>query len=59
VQNSALHYACAGGHVKAVELLLEKKADVTLTNTYNETPLDQAIDNQHNDVVVALLKNRR
>ena len=57
-QNTALHYACAGGHVKAVELLLEKKANVKLLNAYHQTPLDQAIDNHHNSVVVVMLRKK-
>ncbi|ESO13244.1 hypothetical protein HELRODRAFT_159882 [Helobdella robusta] len=51
-KNTALHYACSNGHVEAVQLLLEKKADVSLTNTYNNSALDLAIDNLHQDVVM-------
>jgi len=59
VQNTALHYACFGGHVEAVQLLLEYKADVTLKNTHNQSPLDYAVDNVNSDVVTVMLKNKR
>jgi len=59
VQNTALHYACFGGHVEAVQLLLEYKADVTVKNTYDKSPLDHAIDNMNSDVVTVMLRNKR
>jgi len=58
-QNTAMHYACLGGHVEAVHLLLEKKGDVTLKNTYDHSPLDLAIDNLHHDVVITMLRDKR
>ena len=59
MQNTALHYACFGGHVEAVQLLLEYKANVTVKNTYDQSPLDHAIDNMNSDVVTVMLKNKR
>ena len=59
MQNTALHYACFGGHVEAVQLLLEYKADVTVKNTYHQSPLDHAIDNLNSDVVTVMLRNKR
>jgi len=59
LQNTALHCACYGGHVEAVQLLLEYHADVSLKNTYNQSPLDHAIDNMNSDVVTVMLKNKR
>ena len=59
MQNTALHYACFGGHVEAVQLLLEYKADVAVKNTYHESPLDHAIDNMNSDVVTVMLRNKR
>jgi len=54
-----MHYGCLGGHVEAIHLLLEKKGDVTLKNTYDHTALDLAIDNLHHDVVIAMLRTKR
>jgi len=59
MQNTALHYACAGGHVEAVQLLLEYKANVAVVNTYYQSPLDHAVDNVNSDVVTVMLKNKR
>ena len=59
IQNTALHYACGGGHLEAVQLLLDKRADVTVKNTHNAAPLDLAIDNMHSEVAIAMLKSRR
>jgi len=59
LQNTALHYACFGGHVEAVQLLLEYKADVAVKNTYHQSPLDHAVDNMNNDVVTVMLRNKR
>ena len=58
-QNTALHFACAGGHVAAVELLLNQRADVTLKNTHDAAPLDLAIDNLHLDVASCMLRSKR
>ena len=47
-----------GGYVEAVQMLLEKKADVTVRNTHDQSPLDQAIDHLHNDVAMAMLRHK-
>lgn len=54
-----MHYACLGGHVEAVHLLLERKGNVTLKNTYDHSPIDLAIDNLHHDVVITMLRDKR
>ena len=58
-QSTALHYACAGGHVDSVQLLLDKRADVSAKNTHDHTPLDLAIDNLHSEVAYVMLKHKR
>ena len=39
-------------------MLLDKKADVTVRNTHDQSPLDQAIDHFHNDVALAMLRHK-
>jgi ankyrin repeat protein len=39
---SALHQAAAGGHLETVELLLERRADRSLTDAEGQTPFDLA-----------------
>jgi len=41
--NTALHLACAKGHIKIVKQLLSMKADVNVRNARQETPLHSAI----------------
>ncbi|KAL5018902.1 hypothetical protein ScPMuIL_004624 [Solemya velum] len=57
LKNSVLHRAAVGGHVGAVELLLERNANVTTQNSYGRTPLDLAMERRHIDVCIALLKH--
>jgi len=45
--------------VEAVHLLLERKGNVTLKNTYDHSPIDLAIDNLHHDVVITMLRDKR
>lgn len=58
-QNTALHYACSGGHAEAVQLLLDKRANVMLKNTYDQSPLEVATDYSHNDVAIIMLRHKR
>ena len=58
-QNTALHFACAGGHLAAVELLIDQRADVTIKNTHDATPLDLAIDNLHLETATCMLRSRK
>ena len=53
-----MHFACAGGHVDAVQQLLDNRANVTLKNTHELTALDLAIDNLHSEVATAILKHK-
>ena len=45
--------------MEAVQLLLDKRADVTLKNTYDQAPMDLAIDNLHGDTVITMLRHKR
>ncbi len=56
---SAVHRAASGGHVKAVETLLEAGADVNVRQeTYQGTPLQYAANEGHAEVAKILLKGK-
>lgn len=56
-QRSPLHYAAAYGRIRVVELLLEKGANVNITNEGGETPLHYATKHGHTKVMEILLEN--
>ncbi|KAI1263534.1 ankyrin [Xylariaceae sp. FL1019] len=49
--NSALHWACLGGHLDVVKLLLSRGASPTIANDKDQIPLDLAAFNNHMHVV--------
>jgi ankyrin repeat protein len=49
--NSALHWACINGHEEAVRLLMEKNAEPSKLNSFDRTPVDEALDRQFQGVV--------
>ncbi|KAI0141604.1 ankyrin [Xylariaceae sp. FL1272] len=49
--NSALHWACLGGHLDVVKLLLSRGASPTIANDKDQIPLDLAAFNNHIHVV--------
>ncbi|XP_054271745.1 histone-lysine N-methyltransferase EHMT2-like isoform X2 [Macrosteles quadrilineatus] len=53
---SALHAACAGGHLTCVHLLIQAGANLDVVDRDQNTPLMQACANSHNDVVKYLVK---
>ena len=53
---TALHVASAEGHVKLVRLLLDNGAQVGLKDRWGKTPLDEAKDNKHEEII-KLLQN--
>lgn len=52
---TALHAAAKGGHYRAVDFLIESKADVNAFMVNNFTPLHQAASAQHTEVVQRLI----
>jgi hypothetical protein len=55
---TALHEACNHNHARVVEALLEAGANVNLPGYLYETPLHDAINNDHVDIALILLKVR-
>ena len=49
--NTALHWACLGGHLDVVKLLLSRGARPTAANDKDQIPLDLAAFNSHMHVV--------
>ncbi|KAI1733511.1 ankyrin [Xylaria scruposa] len=49
--NTALHWACLGGHLDIVKLLLSRGASPAITNEKDQIPLDLAAFNNHMHVV--------
>ena len=53
-----VQFACLGGHLPIVELLLENGADIdAIVNSSNRTPLHIAIWNRNTSITKLLLKN--
>lgn len=49
--NTALHWACLGGHLDVVKLLLSRGASPAIANDKDQIPLDLAAFNNHMHVV--------
>ncbi|XP_076856347.1 ankyrin repeat domain-containing protein 22 isoform X2 [Brachyhypopomus gauderio] len=56
--NTALHYACLSKSHGIVPLLLERKADVSIKNNDNETPLDIAERLKFQKLIILLRKSK-
>eukprot|EP00066_Takifugu_rubripes_P016477 XP_011605743.1 PREDICTED: ankyrin repeat domain-containing protein 7-like [Takifugu rubripes] len=54
---TALHIACASGHVEVVHFLLERKARLNLCDNQNRSALMKAVQCQHERCVRILLEN--
>ncbi|KXJ93478.1 ankyrin repeat-containing domain protein [Microdochium bolleyi] len=57
--NAALHWACLGGHLDVVKLLLSRGASPTVANDKDQIPLDLAAFNSHMHVVEHFLAQSR
>jgi hypothetical protein len=57
--NTALHWACLGGHLDIVKLLLSRGASPAIANDKDQIPLDLAAFNNHMDVVEYFLSQSR
>lgn len=53
---SALHAACAGGHLVVVHVLIQAGAQLDQLDKEQNTALILAIQNGHNDVIKYLVK---
>jgi ankyrin repeat protein len=51
---SAFSFACRNGHLKTALWLLDKGVDIQRKNAVGETPLDSAINKQHDEIAVWL-----
>ncbi|CAK6950959.1 ankyrin repeat domain-containing protein 26 [Scomber scombrus] len=54
---TALHIACASGHVEVVQFLVESKAKLNLCDNQNRSALMKAVQGQHERCVSLLLEN--
>lgn len=54
---TALHIACAAGHVEVVQFLVESKAKLNLCDNQNRSALMKAVQGQHENCVSVLLEN--
>lgn len=57
--NTALHWACLGGHLDTIKLLMSRGASPALANDKDQIPLDLAAFNNHMDVVEYFLSQSR
>ncbi|KAI0599286.1 ankyrin repeat-containing domain protein [Biscogniauxia sp. FL1348] len=57
--NTALHWACLGGHLDVVKLLLSRGASPAAANDKDQIPLDLAAFNNHMHVVEFFLSQSR
>ncbi|KAK2496086.1 hypothetical protein MC885_004501, partial [Smutsia gigantea] len=54
---TALHLACANGHVEVVTLLVQRKCELNLCDNEQKTPLLKAIQCQQEDCTLILLES--
>lgn len=54
--NTPIHWACAGGHLDAIEVLLEYGADVNAQNKHGRTPLHCLISERYDRIALWLVQ---
>jgi len=54
--NTPIHWACAGGHLDAIELLLEYGADINSQNKHGRTPLHCLVSERYDKIVLWLVQ---
>ena len=59
VQETPLHLAAFSGSYHVAKLLIENGADVTVCNCDARTCLDFAIEGEHEDVAMIIVKHKR
>ncbi|XP_030959587.1 ankyrin repeat-containing protein P16F5.05c isoform X1 [Quercus lobata] len=53
-KNTPLHWACLNGHIEVVKKLILAGANVTELNSYERTPMDEAVSGGKMDVIDAI-----
>lgn len=53
-KRTALHLACSDGSLEAVQLLLEKGAEVNPIDRFGKTPLDDALDREQDEITAKI-----
>lgn len=53
-QNTPLHWACLNGHIEVVRCLILAGANVSLLNSHERTPVDEAVNRGKMDAVDAI-----
>ncbi|KAJ8450616.1 hypothetical protein Cgig2_020253 [Carnegiea gigantea] len=53
-KNSPLHWACLNGHVQVVKTLILAGANVSVLNSHERTPIDEALSRGKMDVIDAI-----
>lgn len=58
-KRTALHLACAEGHLEVVKVLLNAGADVLFKDRWDITPFDEARKNKHDEVAAIIAKSTK
>ncbi|PIM98779.1 hypothetical protein CDL12_28735 [Handroanthus impetiginosus] len=53
-KNTPLHWACLNGHIEVVKCLILAGANISLLNSHERTPMDEAVSRGKMDVIDAI-----